>query len=51
MEGQLFLLREGGNLQEGRLRRDRKEVVDEVDEVEVIEDRLFLKSQISLLTV
>ena len=48
MEEQLFLLREGENLQEGRLRRDRKEVVDELN---VIEDRLFLKSQISLLSI
>lgn len=39
---QLFLLRKGGDLQEGKLRGDRKEVVDEVD---LEEERLFLISR------
>lgn len=49
---QLFLLRKGGDLQEGKLRGDRKEVVDEVDlEEETVPNiQKNLSSQSSPLT-
>lgn len=46
--GIVFLLREGGDLQKGRLTGDRKKVVAEVD---FIKDRLCRMAKISLLSI